>query len=887
MTNGGPRRFLQLPWRSPARIQADVDEELGFDLDMRTAELVAQGLPEVDARRQAMSEFGEFEQTRRYCAGTDRAGQRDQRRTQWRMELQQDVRLAWRGMRRTPGFALVVLATLAVGIGANTAVFSVVSRVLIDRLPYRAPERLVLLYGGTQENPSGRGMLSAAEIDAMQRASRSLQMVAPFGFHGGHTYVSDDGAEMWQGSRVGPAFFRTLGVSALLGRTIDERDVGTEAAPVVVLSHAHWRRAFGGDSGIIDRMVLLNGISHAVIGVMPSTFVAPARTPEIWVPLDLPAILRGQLAERNILGVVARLADGATLDQARAELGVIVREVPDNPTAARSIRLANPIPVRDAMVGEARPVLLVVMGAAVLVLVVTCINVAGMFLARAAARRRELAVRAALGAGRWRLVRQQLTESLLIGLTGGIIGVVFAFWGKGVLVSVGDRVLPPMGEAAAINAPVLGFALMVSLTCGLAFGLVPAMFGARTDLNTALIESGRGAAGGRVRTRAGRVLVAGQVALAVIILVSAGLLGRTLVLLERTDVGYRTDNSVLTFRVNLGPKERYPDGESSAQFFGTLLEQIRGLPGVRTAGLIAISPWNGWGYNWTIGIDGRPDSTSVIRATVSDGYFGSLGIPVRAGRDFEIGDRVGTSPVAIISETMARQYWPSASPLGARIRFTGGSDSLWREIVGVVGNVRENAMADPTPVAYVPVWQSPDGGYEVMVQTDRDARQLIPAVRRALRELDPALPLVLPRTMDEVTRASLVGHRLPVLFTTAFAALALLLAALGVYGVMAYTVSAREREFGIRAALGASRERVLVQVLRQGMTTALVGTTVGLVAAAGISRVLAGLLVGVGPRDPATFVAAPLILLVVSSVACLIPARRAMKVEPLEALRPE
>jgi predicted permease len=789
-------------------------------------------------------------------------------------------------MRRTPGFALVVLATLAVGIGANTAVFSVVSRVLIDRLPYRAPERLVVLYGATRENPEARALLSAAEIDAMQRRSRSLHTVAPFGLHGGYIYVSDAGADMWQGTRVGSTFFRALGVPALLGRTIDDRDVGPDAEPVAVLSYGLWQRAFGGDSGVVGRVVRLNDVSRTVIGVMPPTFVAPVRTPEVWVPLDLSALLRGRMAESAILGAVGRLADGATLARARAELEVVARQRP--PAAAPQVpRLVNPVPVREAMVGEVRPVLLIVMGAAALVLVVACVNVAGLFLARATARRRELAVRAALGAGRWRLVRQMLTESSLVGLVGGAIGVVLAFWGKAVLVRLGERVLPAMGGAPRIDGGVLAFAVLASLASGLAFGLVPALAGSRTDLNAALLESSRGAAGGRVRARAGRALVAGQMALAIVLLIAAGLLGRTLVVLERTGVGYDTDRSVLTFRVNLASTDRYPDGASSARFFGEFLERVRKLPGVQSAGLIAVSPWNGWGYDWPIRVDGRADSSIVIRATASDGYFASLGIPVRGGRDMAATDREGSAPVAVVSETMARELWPGASPIGARIRFLGGADSAWREVIGVVADVRESALGEPQAVAYVPAWQSPEGGYELVVRTTGDASHLVGAIRRELHALDPALPLVTPRTMDEVFGASLAGQRLPMVFTTAFAALALLLAGLGVYGVMAYSVAAREREFGIRAALGASRGRVMALVLRQGMVTALAGAAVGLLAAWGAMRVLAGLLVGVTPHDAATFIAAPLILLVVSGLACLVPARRATRVEPLEALRVE
>jgi putative ABC transport system permease protein len=402
----------------------------------------------------------------------------------------------------------------------------------------------------------------------------------------------------------------------------------------------------------------------------------------------------------------------------------------------------------------------------------------------------------------------------------------------------------------------------------------------------ALAESGRGAAGGRVRARAGRLLVAGQVALAVVLLVGAGLLGRTLVTLERSGVGHATDARVLTFRVNL-VRSRYPDPASRTAFFDALLERMRALPGVRAAGLVGISPWNGWNQE-PIAIAGRPapagEPPTAAYASVSEGYLATLAIPVRAGRAFGAEDRASSAPVALVSEGIARQHWPGASPVGASIR-VGAPDAPWRTVVGVVGDVRSAATADPEPAVYVPASQAPSGGNEFVVRADGDAAALLPAVRAALRELDPALPLVAPRTMDAVFRDSLAGQRLPMLFTTAFATLALVLAALGVYGVMAYAVAARAREFGIRAALGARREGVLWLVLRQGLGIALGGVVVGLAVAAAASRVLAGLLVGVGTHDAVTFVATPLVLLAVAAAACLVPARRATRSDPVSILR--
>jgi predicted permease len=888
-----PRRFLQLPWRSAARIQADVDEELRFELDMRVGELVAQGVPEAEARRRAVADFGDLERTRRYCAALDRDGQREERRTAWLAELRQDARLAWRSVRRTPGFTLVVLLTLALGIGANTAVFSVVRRVLLDRLPYHEPQRLVALYGTTRGEPDARGRL--ALTDVVELAARpTLAGAAPFGIHAGYTHVGADAAESWQGTSVGPTFFALLGTPPLLGRTIGERDAEAGAEPVVVLSHGLWQRAFGGDPAVVGRTVRLTDEPHTVIGVMPPDFVSPTFESELWVPLAVARMLQYPSApSARAYGAVARLAPGATLAQLRADLAALAAASAERRPAGDDAGPANPVPLRDAMVGQVRPALLVVMGAASLVLVLACVNVAGLHLSRATARQRELAVRAALGAGRGRLVRQLLTESLLLGLAGGALGVAVAYWGRDLLLlAAGARLLPTGGDVP-IDALVLAFALLASLACGVVAGLVPALAGTRFDLQRSLKPSGRGAAGSRGIARTGRVLVAAQVALAVGLLIGAGLLGRTLVALERTGSGYSTDASLLTLRVNLGRDWWNRPRQELASFWTSLGERIAAQRGVRSVGYIGVSPWNG-GISVPFVVEGRPPSpgggAEYAYALVSEGYLETLGIPVRRGRAFAAADRDGAPHVALVSESLARRLWPGRSPIGARVRqdWSGTSDQdapPWSTVVGVVGDVRESALAEPVPTVYLPArqWRAP--GVELVVRTDGDAMALVAPIRRELRALDPSLPLIHPRTMRTVAREGLVTQRLPMLFTTAFALLALLLAALGVYGVTSYAVTSRTREFGIRSALGARRASVLGLVLRQGLATALAGVAAGLLLAAAAARVLTSLLVGVTPHDPWTFVAAPLGLLVVCALASLLPARRATRVPPQEALR--
>lgn len=879
------RRFFQLPWRTAARIRADIDAELAFELDMRAAELVARGIPEEAARRRALAEFGDIEVTRSYCVDSDIAAQRSELRAEWLAELGQDARLAWRGMRRAPGFALLVLVTLALGIGANTAVFSVVKKVVLEQLPYGQPDRLVRLYGASTRNPEGRARLTPAEV-ADLRQSPVFADVAAIGYYGGLTYAGDDRAEMWNGVQVSPDFFHVLGVRALLGRTIDARDIGPDAAPVVVLSYALWQRTFGGDSGIVGRDVRLSGQARTVVGVMPPTFIPPERNPEIWTPLDMRVAFRDPVAARQsrALGAVGRLADGVTPVELSTALDLLARRAREKYPELHDLAPVRAVPLHDDIVGDVRPVLLVVMGAAALVLLIACVNVAGLFLSRATARRRELAVRTALGAGRGRLVRQLLTESAILGIAGGAIGVGIAYSGRNILVRVAQMLLPAVGDIR-IDAGVLAFAVAISLASALAFGLVPALAGTRFGLHASLGESSRGAAAGRSSTRMSRALVVTQVALAVVLLIGAGLLGRTLATLEQTGVGYDTGANILTFGVALS-SAKYADGTRQAYFFDDLRDRIRALPTVRSAATVGVSPWNGYTAGGPDSIAAEGQATGVggpemaSRVTVSDAYFATLGIPVRRGREFTPLDRGDSPLVAVVSESVARRFWPGVNPLGQRIR-VGGESAPLLEVVGVVGDVRERPAEDVKPTVYVPMRQHPRGWASVIVRTTGNSMVIVPAIQRALHDMDPELPLVGAEALREVFDGMLGVQRLPMLFVTAFASLALVLAALGVYSVMAYSVTAREREFGIRAALGARSASVLALVLRQGMGMAVLGTAIGLIVAGWATRGLAGILVGVAPRDPATFAVIALILLGVSAVACLIPARRATRVDPV------
>jgi predicted permease len=870
-------------------VKGEVDEELRFHLEARTAEFEQRGYPHAEAERLAHERFGDADGVREVLEAHDSALLHREQRREYMGDLMQDIRVSLRGLRRTPVFTVAVLATLALGIGANTAVFSVVSRELLDPLPYRASDRLVLLYTGTTEHPEGRGFVSAKDIVRLQRTSRSLMDVEVFGFYGGYTYIGERVTDSWAGAGVGATFFRTLGVTPALGRLIDDRDLDPAAPPAVVLSHALWLRAFGSDSTIIGRTLSLSGIQRTVIGVTSASFAPPARRPELWTPLDLRPILASRAAENKMFQAAARLAPGVSVVQAQSELNLMSKTADTQSLDSRAIRaILSAVPIRDAMVGDVRPILLVVMGAALLVLLLACVNVAGLFLARASARQREMAVRAALGAGRWRLARQLVTETTVLGVAGGALGLLLAVWGKNALVQIGEQVLPSTGAPPSIDAAVLGFALALSLLTGVVAGLVPALFSARADLNVALGESSRGSSGGRQRTRVGRVLVAGQMALAIMLLVGAGLLGRTLFVLQHSDLGYRNDQHILTFHVNLS-SAAYRSSAAQTAFFTTWLQRVRAIPGVEQAGMILISPWNGWNYS-TVEIEGRPpvvgDSSGAAVAPVSEGYFSSLAMPLRTGRAIAATDREGALPVAVISERFARQGWPTGNPIGARIR-VDGVDSTWRSVVGVVGDVRESASTDPSPAVYVSAWQHQQGGYEFIVHASGNAAGLVPAIQRELRGIDPTLLAGGPRTMEEIFRGSLTSQRLPMIFTAAFAVLALVLAVLGMYGIVAYAVTLRTREIGIRAALGGGRADILGLVLREGLTTAVIGTALGAIVAVAATRILAGLLYGVTTRDPATFVGAAATLLIASTAACLVPARRATMINPVDALRAE
>jgi predicted permease len=587
-----------------------------------------------------------------------------------------------------------------------------------------------------------------------------------------------------------------------------------------------------------------------------------------------------------MLQTVARLAAGAALAQAQSEVRVVGERASLAPTPMPLTLVA--VPIRDAMVGDVRPMLLIVLAAALLVLALACVNVAGLFLSRATARGRETAMRAALGAGRGRIVRELVTETMLLGIAGGAMGIGLAYWSRAALLQISPRVLPPTGKSPGIDGPVLAFACLLSLAVGVVTGVIPALVSAGADLTASLSEGNRSATGSRAGVRLGRVLVAAQTALAIVLLVGAGLLGRTLYALEHTDLGFDASSHVLSVFVSLPRSYATPDVQT--QFFNGWLTRIRGVPGVQAAGVIDVAPWNGWNHQPVQiehGPGGAPASLNVPIGRVSDGYFAAVGTAITAGRAFSGSDRPGALSVAIVSEKFAQVAWSGRSPIGEHIRLDAAS--AWRTVVGVAADVRENPTTDIDAGVYLPAWQSPQRGYEALIRASGDAHALLPDVRDELRAMDPTLPVVGPQTLDEneMLSASLGGTRLAVIFTAAFAILALVLAVLGIYGIVAYSVARRTRELGIRAALGGRRGDIIRLVLREGLSTAVVGTAMGIVFAAIGSRLLTTLLYGVSAHDPAPYAAAAIVLLAASAAACLVPARRATRINPVDALRSE
>jgi putative ABC transport system permease protein len=797
-----------------------------------------------------------------------------------------DLRYAIRALRRQPGFALTAVLTLAVGIGANVAIFSAVNGVLLRPLPFAEPARLIRVWGMHPQI----GHESASLPDFLDWRAQAAPVAALSALSNTRFTLTGTGEpEMIRGAFVTADFFHTLGVTPLAGRGFASGEDTRGGAHVAVLGEGLWRRRFAGDPGIVGRTIRLNGRAYDVVGVAPAS--ARIQAPiDVWTPMLTDTVLGRR---DDFLHVIGRLAPGASLDRARQELSTVARRLAERYPDTNTDWSVDVVALRDAVVGPVQAALLLFLLAVGLVLLIACANVANLMLARAAARERELAVRTALGASRRRLVQQLLTESVLLALVGGGLGVLLAVWGVQGLSRVDLGTLPRADEIA-LDGRVLAFALALSVATGVLFGLVPAMRSAGAAAADGLRDSGRGVAGGRALRRIRGGLVLGEVALACVLLVGAGLLLRSFDRLLRVEPGFRSEG-LITARLLL-PGSSYPSESSQAQFFEHAVATLAAVPSVRAAAAVSDAPLGDAPPYVAFSVQGQ---AAPPRGTVHDlelfsaspSYFMTLGMPLLQGRLFGEADRADAPPVVIVNQAAAHRYFGGESPLGARITFEDPADTAarWMTVVGVVGDIHHAALDEPPyPQAYLPIAQAP-GRWMVLVAraAGRDPLALAPVMRRVVGELDPGIALSGVATMDQRIASVTERPRLSALVLGGFAASALLLAALGIYGVVSYAVVQRTRELGIRLALGAGERSVVAMVLRQGMAPVAAGVGAGLAAAWGASRVLRSLLFDVGATDPLTFLAVATFLSGVALLACYLPARRASLSDPVTALRAE
>jgi putative ABC transport system permease protein len=809
--------------------------------------------------------------------------------------LMQDLCYGARMLLTKPGFTSIAVITLAIGIGANTLLFSVVNAVLWQPLPYQNPDQLVNIWGQLPAYVSGNVGASAAEFADYRDQNLVFSSIAAY-TSSSFNLTGAGEPERIAGTFASASLFPLLDVQPALGRGFLTEEDRPEHDRVVILSHGLWRRRFAGDPTIIGRSVTLDGQRHTIVGVAPAGFQFPDDATEIWKPIAFTAERLSE-SERGsrYLDVIARMKTGVTIGQAQTDVAALAqrmqRQHPVN-YPADSGWGANVVSLREESVGDVRLALQALFAAVGCVLLIGCANVANLLLARASTRRREMAIRSALGAHPWRIIRQLLTESLLLALAGGGLGALIAVWGVEAVAELSAPVLPQFNEIS-IDGRALGFTLAVSLVTGLLFGLAPAWQSARHDLNESLKEGGgKGAeSGGRHRLRG--LLVVGEIAIALVLLVGAGLMIKSLYRLQQVESGFDPTHA-LTMRLAL-PEVKYPEPQRQRDFFERLLNRIAALPGVKAAGAINHLPLSGTGIQRSFLIEGRPEpKLNVGFRMVSPDYFQAIGVPLLAGRLIDDRDRENAISVAVVNETFARIFLANEDPLGKRIKIGSAQGPFpWLTIAGVVEDVKHNGLDSETrPEMYVPYLQPllPSWGVPPMflvVRSESEPASLAAAVRGVVRELDRDQPIYGVATMGQLLSRSIAPRRFNMTLLAVFAALALALAGVGIYGVMSYAVTERTREIGIRMALGAQAGDALKLVIRQGMKLALVGVALGLMGAFALTRLMENLLFDVKATDRLTFIVISILMTSVALLACWIPARRATKVDPMVALRCE
>ena len=875
---------------TPAATERELIEEMRFHVDRDVARNAAAGMSDKDAIFAARRAFGN--------APALQEEARDAFGTRLLHDLGSDFRYAVRVLRRRPAFTAVVVLTLALGIGATTAIFSVVYGVLLRPLPYSNSNRIMAVFEVTSKGRPSR--VADPNFDDFRDQNRSFQVIAKYS----DDMVSVSGASQPTRTtiaRISPDFPKVFGIQPILGRVFSAGDAKKGAGPTVLVSYGYWRQYLGSPRDLSQSHLNIDGAVFSVIGVLPAGFRFPADV-DLWLPADLDGENPSRTSHNY--SAVARLRDGVTVEQANRDIGAIARRIHDSSNEQGDYLLKDGlvVPLQDSITGKARPALLVLLGAVGFLLLVACANVANLLMAQASARERELAIRGALGAARGRLMRQFLTEAFLLSLVGGGLGVLAAFLGVAELVALAPANLPQL-DSVSISTPVLVFAFLLSTAVAAGLGAFTAARATSGDPREGLAEGGRGQAGSQRSQRIGRVIVAAQIAITLVLVVGAGLLGRSLLKVLAVNPGFRVDN-IITMDVSLPSVDDPKAKAGQAVFFSHLIDRLEQIPGVRKVGATTGLPMDG----------GHPDGMFLLMTqaeipktmaglalfrqqerqgnadfcVVTEGYFQVLGIPLIRGRIFDERDDATAPHVAVITESLARDRWPNQDPIGHTIEF-GNMDGDLRllTIVGIVGDTHEYGLdAPPRPTVYVDLFQRPRATITLAMLSDADTRLVTSAARRILQDLNPELPARF-RTFEQVYAASLGSRRFNVILIGFFAIIALLLATAGVFGVVAYSVSRRTREFGVRIALGAGSLDVLMMILGQGLRMIFIGVAIGMIGSLALTRTVQSLLFGVTATDPLTFGGVTLLLVGTALLACYIPARRATKVDPMVALRYE
>ncbi|HWF90118.1 MAG TPA: ABC transporter permease [Pyrinomonadaceae bacterium] len=875
--------------------EAEVVEELAQHLDDLYQRALKSGATEAEAKSAALDELATDDLLQKEMRRSEKAFKEPPvaggpAKSNLLADFLNDLRYAARLQRKNPAFTIVAVIALALGIGANTAIFSVVNTVLLRPLPYKDPERLVLVWEDATKQGYPRDTPAAANFVDWRDQNHVFEGMAAISDESFNLTGSGE-PERLAGHTVSASLFPLLGVEPHIGRVFTAAEDQAGSQHVVLLSYALWQRRFGGEPNIVGQPLTLNGQSYIVVGVMPARFQFPSTDSQVWVPI---ALTQEDAAnrDRHYLQVVARLKPGVSLAQAQSEMNTIAARLQQQYPQSNTDLGAAVQSLHEYLVGDIKPALLVLLGAVGLVLLIACANVANLLLARAAVRQKEIAVRVALGAKRARLIRQFLTESVLLSVLGGLVGLAIAYGGLAVLKAFIPENISQAREIS-MDLKVLGFTFLVSVATGLIFGLAPAVQAARFNQIETLKEGGRDAATGGSGKRLRSVLVTAEVAISLVLLIGAGLLINSFLRLRNVDPGFRAEN-LLTMKIVL-PDTKYERRAQRAAFYTNLIQRVQSLAGVKSAAVTTNLPLYRQGNSISVNIEGQPapppgQERIIVTRIISPGYFDTMGIPLLRGRPLSEQDTETTQNVVVISDAMARRYWPGEEVVGKRIaigRVTRPED--WIQIVGVVKDVRQFELtADPKPQMYLPYRQF---GFfdaqDLVVKTDIDSASLAATVRRAVWEIDKDQPVSDIRTMENIMADSIARQRFSMLLLAIFAGVALVLAGVGIYGVMSYSVAQRTHEIGIRMALGAQTGAVLKLAIGYGMKLVLVGLLIGLIAAFALTRVMSTLLFGVTATDPATFTLISLLLIAVAVLASYVPARRATKVNPIIALRYE